>query len=280
MAAAGSGTEDLGAPAELSERERKSVEAQLFRLADDEYVQAERYTFWQVRAPTLESDLANANNAQDELGHARLWYDAIQQFGYTEESLLWESDASDFQHATLVELPFEEGDWADAIVRGFFYDTAEDIRLSALEDSSYRVIRERTSRIQEEEDYHLEHEQSWLERMAVNVDASERVQEAIDKLYPYALTLFEPVGDVENDIVDLGIRTMTLAEMRSEWEDRVVKFLTDLGFTVPTDTEVAAPLGRNNEHTDHWASLFEEMTSSYRNLGRDEATVIMEDENE
>jgi ring-1,2-phenylacetyl-CoA epoxidase subunit PaaC len=280
MPATGSDAEDLDAPEELSERERDAVEAQLFRLADDEYIQAERYTFWQVRAPTLESDLANANNAQDELGHARLWYDAIQQFGYTEESLLWESDPEDFQHATLVELPFEEGDWADAIVRGFFYDTAEEIRLSALEDSSYRVIRERTSRIQEEEDYHLEHEQSWLERMAVDADASERVQEAIDELYPYALTLFEPVGDVEDDIVDLGIRTMTLSAMREEWEDRVVEFLTDLGFTVPTEATVATPVGRDNEHTDHWKSLFEEMTVSYRNLGRDEATVIMEDENE
>jgi ring-1,2-phenylacetyl-CoA epoxidase subunit PaaC len=97
---------DLGGPDELTEREQQAVEAQLFRLADDEYIQAERYTFWQVRAPTLESDLAFANNAQDELGHARLWYDAIQKFGYTEESLLWESDPSDFQHSTMVELPF------------------------------------------------------------------------------------------------------------------------------------------------------------------------------
>jgi ring-1,2-phenylacetyl-CoA epoxidase subunit PaaC len=272
--------EDLGGPDELSEREREAVEAQLFRLADDEYVQAERYTFWQVRAPTLESDLANANNAQDELGHARLWYDAIQQFGYTEESLLWESEPSDFQHATLVELPFEEGDWADAIVRAYLYDVAEDIRLSALEESTYRVIRERTSRVQGEEGYHVEHAQSWLERMAQDADASERVQRAIDRLYPYALTLFEPVGDVEDDIVELGIRTKTLAEMRTEWEDRITEFLEDLGFEVPTDADVATPVGRDNRHTEDWHDLFEEMTSSYRNLGRSEATVLMEPEDE
>jgi ring-1,2-phenylacetyl-CoA epoxidase subunit PaaC len=272
--------EDLGGPDELSEREREAVEAQLFRLADDEYVQAERYTFWQVRAPTLESDLANANNAQDELGHARLWYDAIQQFGYTEESLLWESEPSDFQHATLVELPFEEGDWADAIVRAYLYDVAEDVRLSALEESTYRVIRERTSRVQGEEGYHVEHAQSWLERMAQDADASERVQRAIDRLYPYALTLFEPVGDVEDDIVELGIRTKTLAEMRTEWEDRITEFLEDLGFEVPTDADVATPVGRDNRHTEDWHDLFEEMTSSYRNLGRSEATVLMEPEDE
>jgi ring-1,2-phenylacetyl-CoA epoxidase subunit PaaC len=271
---------DLGGPDELTEREQDAVEAQLFRMADDEYIQAERYTFWQVRAPTLESDLAFANNAQDELGHARLWYDAIQQFGYTEESLLWESDPSDFQHSTMVELPFEEGDWGDAVVRAYLYDVAEDVRLSALENSSYEIIRNRTSRIQGEEGYHVEHAESWLERMAQDSDASQRVQAALDRLYPYALTLFEPVGDVEDDIVDLGVRTMTLEEMREEWEDRVTDFLTDLGFEVPTDAEPMSPTGRDNEHTEHWAELYEEMTSAYRNLGRHKATRIMDKEDD
>jgi ring-1,2-phenylacetyl-CoA epoxidase subunit PaaC len=266
---------DLGGPADLSEDEQRAVEAQLLRLADDELIQAERYTFWQVRAPTLESDLSISNNAQDELGHARLWYDAVQQLGYSEESLIYESDPSDFQHSTLVELPFAEGDWADAIVRAYLYDVAEDIRLSALEDSSYEIIRNRTSRIQGEEGYHLEHAESWLDRMALDEEANERVQAAIDELYPYALTLFEPVGDVEADIDRLGIRTMTLDEMRTEWATRVESFLTELGFDVPTDVAPATPAGRDNEHTDHWHDLHEEMTASYRNLGRDEATLIM-----
>ncbi|QKY19044.1 phenylacetate-CoA oxygenase subunit PaaC [Halolamina sp. CBA1230] len=269
---------DLGAPDELSERERDAVEAQLFRLADDEYVQAERYTFWQVRAPTLESDLAVANNAQDELGHARLWYDAIQQLGYSEESLLWESEPDDFQHSTLVELPFSEGDWGDAILRGYLYDVAEEIRLAALEGSTYEAIRNRTSRIQGEEDYHVEHAENWLRRMADDEEASRRVQAALDRLYPYALTLFEPVGDIEEDIVDLGIRDATLEEMRTEWEERTTAFLTDLGFEMPTDAEPVTPTGRDNEHTQHWHDLHEEMVSSYRNLGRHEATTLMDDE--
>jgi len=271
---------DLGGPDELSEREQRAVEAQLFRLADDEFIQAERYTYWQVRAPTLESDLAVSNNAQDELGHARLWYDAIQQFGYSEESLLWESDPSDFQHSTLVELPFEEGDWANAVVRAYLYDVAEDVRLSALEGSSYKVIRDRTSRIQGEEGYHVEHAQSWLERMANDDDAGERVQKALDRLYPYALTIFEPTGDVEEDIDELGVRTMTLPEMREEWTDRITDFLTGIGFEVPADADPATPTGRDNEHTDHWDDLHEEMTATYHNLDRHKATRIMDAEDE
>jgi phenylacetate-CoA oxygenase, PaaI subunit len=269
---------DLGGPEELSEREQRAVETQLFRLADDEFVQAERYTFWQVRAPTLESDLAISNNAQDELGHARLWYDAIRQLGYSEESLIWESDPADFQHSTLVELPFEEGDWAGAILRAYLYDAAEEIRLAALAESTYRPIRDRTSRVQGEEAYHLEHAVSWLERLAADEEGRERLQTALEELYPYALTLFEPAGDAESDIVELGVRSRTLEEMRTEWARDVATQLTELGLDIP-GAGPATPTGRNGRHTDHWRELFEEMTSTYRNLGRDSATRIMTEEN-
>lgn len=124
---------ELPEPDGLDEQEQAAVEALLFALADDEFVLAERYTEWQVVSPTLESDLALSNIAQDELGHARLWYDLLQDFGYTESELIFERDPADFTHSTLVELPFEEGDWADAIVRGYLYDVAEQLRLEALE---------------------------------------------------------------------------------------------------------------------------------------------------
>ncbi|MFB6361064.1 MAG: Phenylacetic acid catabolic protein, partial [Halobacteriales archaeon] len=59
MAAADS----LAEPAELTDEEREAVELLLFRLADDEFVIGDRYTDWQVRSPTLESDLALSNIA-------------------------------------------------------------------------------------------------------------------------------------------------------------------------------------------------------------------------
>jgi ring-1,2-phenylacetyl-CoA epoxidase subunit PaaC len=198
--------------------------------------------------------------------------------GYSEESLIWESDPDDFQHSSLVELPFEQGNWAGAILRAFLYDTAEEIRLAALEESTYRPIRDRTSRIQGEEEYHLEHAVSWLERLAADDEGRERLQAALEELYPYALTLFEPVGDVESDIVELGIRSQTLGEMRTEWENDVAAQTTALGLDIP-DVEPASPAGRDGRHTDHWHDLFEEMTSTYRNLGRNRATTIMTEEN-
>jgi ring-1,2-phenylacetyl-CoA epoxidase subunit PaaC len=42
-------------------------------------------------------------------------------------------------------------------------------------------------------------------------------------------------------------------------------------FAVPAD-------GRGGEHTDHWPELHDEMTATYRELGRDTATLIMDPE--
>lgn len=273
-------------PQELDARERTALETLLKRLGDDEFVFAERYTEWQVRAPSLESDIALANNAQDELGHARLWYDILLDLDYEEREILYERSPEEFRHSTLVELPFEEGGWADAILRHYLYDAAERLRLEALEGSSHPKIADRVGKIQSEERYHLEHAQNWMERLADDGAGTKRLQDALDRLFPHALTLFIPVDpDIEDDIVDLGLRTATLEELGEEWLSIVVPFLDSLDLAVPADSEegfeVADEMlpdqrGRDGSHTDDWFDLYDEFTHTYRKLGRSETTAIME----
>jgi ring-1,2-phenylacetyl-CoA epoxidase subunit PaaC len=276
-------------PEDLDERERTALEHLCKRLGDDEFVLAERYTEWQVRSPSLESDLALSNIAQDELGHARLWYDVLDDIGLDEEELVYERDPDTFRHSTLVEQPFPEGDWADAILRSYLYDVAEKLRLEALEDSSYPKIADRVGKIQGEEEYHLEHAGNWLERLANGDDGTARLQDALDRLFPHALTLFEPTDpDVEDDIVELGLRTATLQDMGEEWLSIVLPFLESLDLTVPegglaeadgyavTGEMLPAVRGRDGSHGEAWDELFEDLTNTYRELERDRPTKIME----
>jgi len=276
----------IAGPDDLGDDERAAVEALLFRLADDELVAAERYTDWQVRAPTVEADVAIANVAQDELGHARLWYDLLADFGYTESDLVWERDPADFTHATLVELPFDEGDWADAVVRAYLYDVAEYHRLTALEGTAYRPLANRVGKVTGEEDYHRDHAENWVERLASGDPGRERIQDAVDRLFPYALALFEPVGEVKSAVDDLGLRTESLADLRAAWYDEVSAFLGSVGLAVPTlvdedgavvDGALPDAIGRDGEHTEHWQALHDEMTYTYRDLGRTTTDQIMED---
>jgi ring-1,2-phenylacetyl-CoA epoxidase subunit PaaC len=270
--------ETLPGPGELDDDQREAVELLLRRLADDEFVLAERYTEWQVRAPTLESDLALSNIAQDELGHARLWYDLLMDFGYEESDLVFERGHDGWRHSTLTELPFEAGDWADPVVRSYLYDVAEQLRLEALSDSSYERVATRIEKIQSEEEYHREHAENWMERLAETEEGRERVQSAVDRLFPHALTIFVPGDeDVEARIDDLGLRTRSLEAMREEWTDTVTEFLAGIGVDVPEDPRLPAAVGRDADHTDAWLELYDEFTRSYRELGRESADRIMKD---
>ena len=276
---------------DLDDAEAAAVETQLFRLADDELVAAERYTEWQVRAPTLESDISLANIAQDELGHGRLWYQLLERFGADETDLIWERDADDFRHTTLVEQPFAEGDWADAVVRAYLYDVAEDERLRAMDESAFAPIRDRVGKVLAEEAYHLEYAESWLERLADDGESQEALQDAIDRLYPHALTLFEPIDEeTEARIVDMGVREASLVDLRAAWHDRIAEFLGSVDLRVPplarpeqydrhvSPTDLPDHVGRDGDHTDHWPALFDEMTETYETLGRDHATHIMHED--
>nr|WP_284012179.1 1,2-phenylacetyl-CoA epoxidase subunit PaaC [Halobaculum sp. DT92] len=242
----------------------------LFRLADDEFVHAERLTEWQIYAPTLESDLALANIAQDEFGHARLWYDLLQELGYTEEECIWRRDPDDWTHATLVELAFADDGWGDAVVRTYLYDTAERLRLEALVDTSYAPLADRVGKALAEEDYHRDHAVSWLERLASDDDARARLQAAVDDLFPHALSLFAP-GAHEDDIRANGFRRASLADMRAEWLDTVVPTLEGYGLVVPEPDDVERPAarGRDRTHTDDWGDLQAAFTATHREVDFD-----------
>lgn len=273
---------EFDGPSDLDEHEKKAVKRLLYRLADDELVMGERLTEWEVVSPTLESDLALANIAQDELGHARLWYDLLADFDEDERTLIYDRDPSDFRHSSLVEKRFniQDGDWADVIVREYLYDVAEEIRLEAIEDTSYHPLKDRVGKVIDEEDYHREHAQNWLERLCGDDEGKERVQDALDELFPYALTLFEPTDD---ELVELGLQDKTNEEMREYWLDIVVPFLGSLGLEVSVEPDddiddfLPEKTGRDGEHTDAWFDLHDEMTHTYEELDRPEPRKIMKD---
>ena len=267
-------------PRDLSKTERAAVTAELETLADDQLVVAERYTDWQTRGPTLEADIAVANIAQDEYGHARLWYDLLEDLGHTEQELIWERDPASFRHATLLELGYETGGWADCVLRGYLYDVFEQLHLGALEETTYPRIADRLGKVQGEEGYHREHTESWLDRLTEDAapgdEALVRLQAALDRLYPHALTLFEPT-EHETRIVELGVRPTPLADLRGDWLAVTTPFLAGLGLDIP-DPELpeSGVRGRDGTHTDDWERLYNEFTYTYEMLDREPRKLLVD----
>ena len=120
----------------------KLLVEKLTALADDEVVLAQRLSEWVAHAPILEEDIAIANLAQDELGHAKLYLELRRELdGSDPDELVFFRDPLEYQNAVLVELP--KGDWAFTMVRQYLFDLYENLCLEEARKSAYPPLRRR-----------------------------------------------------------------------------------------------------------------------------------------
>jgi ring-1,2-phenylacetyl-CoA epoxidase subunit PaaC len=204
----------------------------LLAMADDELILGWRNSEWTGIAPFLEEDVAFSSIAQNEIGHARALYElAAAELGTTADELAFDREPADYRCAPLVELRRLE--WARTIARHWLYETADEIRLAALKDSDDPEIAGLAAKMDREEAYHRIHADMWVDRLLATEEGRERLDEAVDELWPYALGVLDD-------------------ELRAEFRERVEQ---RLGRTLP-EVE-AVPRGL---HEAELAELWSEMT--------------------
>ena len=233
----------------------------LLAQADDELILAHRHSEWAGHAPILEEDIAFANLALDEMGHAALWYGLREALtGESADRLIFFRDAGAYRNVQLVELP--RGDWAFSMLRQYLFDAAESITLPHLAASSYRPLAEAAAKIATEERYHLRHTSLWLRRLGLGTAESHaRLQAALDVLWPYARQLFVPLP---GDATLVAAQVIpNAAALRREWEGLTRPFLVECGLAIPDDALPRRDIPRT-EHTEHLVSLLGEMQSVAR----------------
>lgn len=221
----------------------------LLALADDELILAQRNAEWVGHAPILEEDIALANLAQDELGHATVFYGLIEQLsGQKPDKLVFFRDADAYRCAHIVELP--KGDWAFTMLRQYLFDAYEYILYDILAGSTYQPLADSVAKMRKEEIYHLRHTHTWVERLGLgSAESNRRMQAALDILWPHCPQLMQPVdGDVA-----LGIDT---AGLYDQWQRIVVPHLADCELTPPA-IEAAVPT--RTTHTPHLAPLLADL---------------------
>lgn len=229
--------------------------AQLLAFADDEMILGHRDSEWTGHAPILEEDIALSNIAQDEIGHAGLWYDLLKGItGDDPDRVVFFRDAEAYRNVQWVELP--KGDWAFTMMRQYLFDACEAVRLAQWVSSKHQPIAEAAAKIRTEEIYHLRHTRTWIKRLGLGTEESHRrTQDALDAMWPYALQLFVPLPG-EALLVAAGIVPDSI-ELQDAWEQNVVAFLKEAGLTAP-DTRTPAVAARD-QHTAHLTSLLAEM---------------------
>jgi phenylacetate-CoA oxygenase PaaI subunit len=129
-------------------------------LADNKSALGRRYGEWAVSAPTIESAVAAAAMAQDELGHARSTYPVLAKLGIErEDSGL---DAGHPLPVIAAELP----DWASVIAANLVVDGVLTTFVASARESSIEPLAQRARKILQEEGAHKVHAEAWTRRIA------------------------------------------------------------------------------------------------------------------
>lgn len=241
----------MGNLSRMPEPLREAVGNLLLAMADEEVLIGHRDSEWVGHAPILEADIAIASIAQDEIGHAILWYSLLQELGWPDpDRMAYFRDPPEFRNATLVELP--RGDWAFTVVRQFLFDFAEKVRLEALIGSAWAPLAEAAAKVRREETYHLMHSRAWIARLGDATEEShQRMQAALDLAWPHALGLFEPAPGEALRVAE-GIQPPE-AELRARWEAEVRPILEAASLVIPQAEPIYG--GRAGRHTEHLTSL-------------------------
>ncbi len=245
----------------MGDETRAALRAYLFAIADDEMLIGHRLSEWTGLGPIMEEDIAFSSMAQDEMGHALVWYQLLGRLGEADpDRLAFLRDAPDWRHATLCELP--RGDYAFSLVRQYLYDLAEALRYEALTGSSWAPLAESAVKLRQEEKYHLLHGKAYVERLGRSEgEAKDRLQAALDELYPYALGLWEaPEG--EDALASEGIVPAS-GDLRAHWIELCRQRFGDAGLVLPTEAEAVAG-GRRGQHGEHLEPLLSAMQGLFR----------------
>jgi phenylacetate-CoA oxygenase PaaI subunit len=198
------------------------------RLADNKYFLGRRYAEWCTAAPTLESAVAAAAMAQDEIGHARSLYPLLKDLsgdGSEHDAEREPEIRTLFVNAGFLDRAFES--WTDFIAANFLFDTALTTLLEAATDSSFTPLAQRARRILEEEPLHWLHAEGWTRRLAASGGAVRpSFSASLANVRPEALGWFD-VADrdlVASEVLDRGDE-----ELRKAFRLRVNAVLAPAG---------------------------------------------------
>ncbi len=187
---------DVEAIGALDPETRKALYALLSSLADNKYLLGRRYAEWCTGAPMLESAVAAAAMAQDELGHARSFYPLLRGFpestdADTQEDVGWQ----DRPTSAMSALDQKFTTWDDFVVANFLLDSALTVLLEAATDSPYEPLRQRARKILQEEEPHWVHAAGWMRRLTGNPNSRGNVEASLERMWDDAFTWFGEAED-------------------------------------------------------------------------------------
>ena len=159
-------------------------------LADNKSALGRRYGEWAVSAPTIESAVAAAAMAQDELGHARSTYPVLAKLGVER------SDSGLETGHPMVVISRELPDWASVIAANLVVDGVLTTFVASARDSSIEPLAQRARKILQEEGAHRVHAEEWARRfVGAGGEDLKLLEQRIDEMWTQAARWPGPDAD-------------------------------------------------------------------------------------
>ena len=230
----------------------------LLRIGDDSLILGQRLAELCGHGPILEEDIALTNISLDLIGQATNIYTYAAQLegkGRDADALAFLRLEHQYLNAILVEQP--NGNFADTLVRQFFFDVYRKLLFEQLLTSTDKQVAAIAEKSLKETRYHLKHSSEWVIRLGDGTEQSkERAQFAILDLWRYTDELFY-MDETEMQLAKAGV-IPNLKDLKPLWMEQVLSVLNLATLTLP-ENQGFFGAGRQGRHSEYMGFLLAQL---------------------
>jgi len=238
--------------------EKEALYDYCLRLADTNLILGHRLSEWCGHGPVLEEDIAMTNMALDLIGQSRVLYQyaaKLEGKGRTEDDLAYLRLGHEFKNVQMAEQP--NGDFADTMVRQFFFAVHGFYFLQELRNSKDATLVAHALKGLKELTYHLRHTSEWMIRLGDGTEESHtRAQAAIERIWMFTGELYT-MDEVDAQLIAAGIG-VDMDAIKVKADQKIKEVMDEATLTLPTNTWMVKG-GKQGRHSEHLGYILTEM---------------------
>ncbi len=211
--------------------------------ADTELISAPAYYHAAQDAPSLNAFISAMGIIQDELAHAHIGYRLMEDLGVDKEQLIYRRAPGEFKYPYAFDVPLDT--WVELAVANAFYDRAGYVLLGdVFKHTTFGPWKRALVKVDREENFHLRHGETWMRKIIEEPNGRERLQRAVDWMFPLTVEWFGLPDDLKkhSEQLDYGFKGSSNDTLRQVWMSTAVPLCEELGLRVPAhyDAQQAA----------------------------------------